>query len=213
LKEIVARFSDFAKMRQPRMQAVSVNEVLRAAVKSFEMAFHARGRPPVKPELLLDEYAAKIWADPELLYKGFENVLANSLNAMPMGGTLTVRTEQQNGIVRVEISDTGTGLEGEAPSGAAPQYAAKLDGAGLGLATIQTVVSDHGGHMSVEAMSGLGTAFRMEFPIAPSSNGAPVKAPRVETASTKSKVRTEPAPQPKDATVKPKASLARMIDI
>jgi len=184
-----------------------VNEVLRAAVKSFEMALHARGRPPVKPELALDEYAAKIWADPELLYKGFENVLANSLNAMPMGGTLTVRTEQQNGIVRVEISDTGTGLEGEEPAGAAVQYAAKLDGAGLGLATVQTVVSDHGGHMSVEAISGQGTVFRMEFPIAPSSTGAPVKTPRVESRSKQSKVRAEPAPG------KPKASLARMIDI
>ena len=214
LKEIIAQFSDFAKMRQPRLQAVSVNEVLRAAVQSFETAFQSRGRPPVKPELLLDEYAAKIWADPELLYKGFENVLANSLNAMPMGGTLTVHTAQQNGIVRVEISDTGSGLEGDEPTGAATRYAAKLEGAGLGLATIQTVVSDHGGRMSVEAMPGAGTAFRMEFPIAPSSNGAPAGAPQIETSPKQSKLQTQPIQeQPKDATMKPKPSLARMIDI
>src|ERR1700719_4931636 len=102
---------------------------------------------------------------------------------MPMGGTRTVHTTQQNGMVRVEISDSGSGQDAE-PTEAAIRYAAKLDGAGLGLATIQTVVSDHGGHMSVEAISGQGTAFRMEFPVAPSSNGASVKAPRVETPST-----------------------------
>jgi signal transduction histidine kinase len=214
LKEIIARFSDFAKMRPPRMQAVNVNDVVRATVKSFETAFHSRGRPPVKPELLLDEHAAKVWADPELLYKGFENVIANSLNAMPMGGTLTVRTAQQNGVVRVEISDTGSGLEsGEAGVAALP-YAAKLDGAGLGLATMQTVVSDHGGRMSVEAIPGVGTAFRMEFPIAPGSNGAPSKATQSEISSTPPKAPMEPAQaEAKKAAVRAKPPLARMMDI
>jgi signal transduction histidine kinase len=209
LKGIIARSSDFAKMRQPRMQAVNVNDVVRSAVKSFETEFHSRGRPPVKPELLLDEYAEKIWADPELLYKGFENVIANSLNAMPMGGTLTIRTAQQNGAVRVEIADTGSGLEGGERAGAAVPYAAKLDGAGLGLATIQTVVSDHGGRISVEAMPGSGTAFRMEFPVAPTS----VKA-EMETASTRPKLQTEPTPeQSSGTTIKAKPPLARMLDI
>jgi len=217
LKEIVAHFSDFAKMRQPRMQAVNVNEVVRAAVKSFETAFHARGRPPVKPELVLDEGAEKIWADPELLYKGFENVIANSLNAMPMGGTLTVQTTQQNGMVRVEISDSGSGQDAE-PTEAAIRYAAKLEGAGLGLATIQTVVSDHGGRMSVEAIPGAGTAFRMEFPIAPTS----VKAPEVAAAAKASKPQSDTttrksqdaAPVKSQETARsPKPVLARMMDI
>jgi nitrogen fixation/metabolism regulation signal transduction histidine kinase len=220
LKDIIARFSDFAKMRQPRMQPVNVNDVLREAVKSFETAFHSRGRPPVKPELLLDEYAAKVWADPELLYKGFENVIANSLNAMPMGGTLTVRTAQQNGMVRVEICDTGSGLEDGQAADAAVRYPAKLEGAGLGLATIQTVVSDHGGRMSVEAMPAAGTAFRMEFPIAPAPS--PAKAPQAVNGSKASKPQPEaipvkpqdPAPlKSQEATNKPKPVLARMMDI
>jgi signal transduction histidine kinase len=199
------------------MQGVNLNEVLRAAVKSFETAFHARGRPPVKPELALDEGAEKIWADPELLYKGFENVIANSLNAMPMGGTLTVHTSQQNGMVRVEISDTGSGLGAQPPEPAA-RYAAKVEGAGLGLATIQTVVSDHGGRMSVEAIAGGGTAFRMEFPVAPIS----VKAPAVAAASKVSKPQNDPAPkktedaapvESQQTAKNSKPVLARMMDI
>jgi len=162
----------------------------------------------VKPELVLDEYDANIWGDPELLFKGFENVLANSLNAMPLGGTLTVRTAQQNGNVRVEISDTGSGLEGGEPAGAALSYAAKVDGAGLGLATIQTVVSDHGGRMSVEAIPGSGTAFRMEFPVALTS----VKSAQI--TSTPAKLQTESArAKSQHATVKAKPPLRRMMDI
>jgi signal transduction histidine kinase len=188
LKEIIARFSDFAKLRQPRMQAVNVNDVLRATVNSFESAFHARGRPPVKPELVLDENAPKAWGDPELLYKGFENVIANSLNAMPMGGTLTIRAARQNGHVRVEISDTASTLQAEEPL-PAMHYTPKREGAGLGLATIQTVVSDHGGQMFVEAIPGTGTVFRMDFPIAPTSvrglqpentTGTPKRQPKTE---------------------------------
>jgi len=210
LKGIIGRFSDFARMRQPRMQSVNVNDVLRAAVKSFEEEFQSRGRPPVKPELRLDEYAARIWADPELLYKGFENVIANSLDAMPTGGTLTIRTAQQNGVVRVEISDTGSELEGGEPAGPAGLFAAKLEGAGLGLATIQTVVSDHGGRISVEATPGAGTALRMEFPVGPT----PVTAPQIETSATRSKTQSEAAPaKSQDVATKSKPPLARVIDI
>ncbi len=182
LKGIVARFSDLGKMREPRKQAVDVNEIVRAAVTSFEPQFQFRGRPPVQPELLLDEHAPKISADADLLYKGFENVIANSVSAMSMGGTLTIRTARQSGSVCVEISDTRGGVErGKTTDSPAP-YAAKLDGAGLGLATIQTVVSDHEGRMSVETTA-TGTTFRMEFPIA---LGSAVK-PEPESASAPSK--------------------------
>jgi signal transduction histidine kinase len=224
LKEIISRFSDFARLRQPRMQAVSINEVLRATVNSFESAFHARGRPPVKPELMLDENTPKTWADPELLSKGFENVIANSLDAMPMGGTLTIRSAQQNGHVRVEISDTASALQPE-ESLAGMHYTPKREGAGLGLATIQTVVSDHGGQMFVEAIPGTGTVFRMDFPVAPTSARVPRDESTTPAFKRQSEAKSE-APnitpptkeQPQEEAAvasapRPKPPIARMIDI
>ncbi len=174
----------------------------------MSLEFQFRGRPPVKPELLLDEYVPKISADADLLYKGFENVIANSVSAMPMGGTLTIRTARQNGSVCVEISDTRGGVErGKTADSPAP-YAAKVDGAGLGLATIQTVVSDHEGRMSVETTT-TGTTFRMEFPIA---LGSPVK-PQSESVSARPKGQSKALPetQPQsDAASGPR--LARTMD-
>jgi two-component system, NtrC family, nitrogen regulation sensor histidine kinase NtrY len=190
LKGIVARFSDLGKLREPRKQAVDVNEIVRAAVTSFEPQFQLRGRPPVNPELSLDENAPKISADAELLYKGFENVIANSVSAMSMGGTLTIRTGRQNGSVCVEISDTRGGMDrGKTADSPAP-YAAKVGGAGLGLATIQTVVSDHEGRMSVETTA-TGTTFRMEFPV------ALISAAKPEPESATSELKGRPKGQPK----------------
>jgi signal transduction histidine kinase len=123
------------------------------------------GRPPVTPELYLDETMPVIQADPDLLHRALSNLVLNSLDAMPSGGTLTVRTEHSGGVVRVEISDTGEGLT---PEGCArlftPYYTTKRMGTGLGLAIVQSVVSDHGGRVTVQSEPGRGTTFVIELP-------------------------------------------------
>ena len=113
LKTIVSRFSDFAKMPPPEFESVDVNESIRGVVKLFEPQLSAVGRPPITPELYLDEKIARPQADPILLRRALENLVLNSLDAMPAGGTLTVRTSQRNGSVRMEVSDTGAGLTPE----------------------------------------------------------------------------------------------------
>ena len=55
LKAIVTRFSDFAKMPQPELAPVNLNEIVRNVVKLFEAQFNAVGRPPISPELHLAE--------------------------------------------------------------------------------------------------------------------------------------------------------------
>lgn len=165
IKCIVAQFSDLAKMPQPQLQPVNVNEIIRAVVKAFEPHFHERGRPPITPELLLDENGSRIPADAGLLYKGFENLITNSLSAMPAGGTLTIRTVQSDGLMRINVSDTGSGvMPGGQERLPGSRYSTKLRGTGPGLAVLQAVVSDHGGRISVESGPGAGTTFRIEFP-------------------------------------------------
>ena len=170
LNAIVARFSDFAKMPPPQLQPVNINEAVRSAVKLFEPQFGAVGRPPITPELYLNENLPTIQADPELLHRALQNLVLNSMDAMPGGGTLTIRTQPQNGAVRVEVSDTGTGLtEEECARLFTPYYTTKQHGTGLGLAIVQSVVSDHGGRISVESRPGCGTTFRIELPVHPAA--------------------------------------------
>jgi two-component system nitrogen regulation sensor histidine kinase NtrY len=165
LKTIVSRFSDFARMPPPEFESVDINESLRSVVKLFEPQLSAVGRPPITPELYLDEHLTRAQADPVLLRRAFENLVLNSLDAMPAGGTLTVRTSEGSGSVRLEISDTGAGLTPEECARLfTPYYTSKRHGTGLGLAIVQSVVSDHGGKITVESAPGAGATFRIELP-------------------------------------------------
>jgi len=177
LKNIVGRFSDFAKMPQPETGPVNINDVVRSVVKLFEAQFGAVGRPPITPELHLDEHLPVIQADSALLHRALENLILNAMDAMPAGGVLMMRTSPHQvangasnntantGGVHLEISDTGTGLTPEECERLfTPYYTTKLHGTGLGLAIVQSVISDHGGRIWVESETGVGTSFHIELP-------------------------------------------------
>jgi two-component system nitrogen regulation sensor histidine kinase NtrY len=168
LKAIVGRFSDFAKMPPPELRPVNLNEVARGVVKLFDAQFSAVGRPQITPELYLDERLPVIHADASLLHRAIENLVLNAMDAMSAGGTLTIRTGHRDGCVRLEVSDSGTGLTREECERLfTPYYTTKQHGTGLGLAIVQSVVSDHGGTISVESEPGSGTTFRIELPEKP----------------------------------------------
>src|SRR5581483_6183387 len=135
-------------------------------------------------------------ADREQLYQALVNLVANGLDAMPEGGTLTLRTgfghpadpfatpgrwltDQR---VRVEIEDTGAGIPaaqlGEVFN---PFFTTKPSGTGLGLAIVHKIVEDHGGTIAVRAAPSGGTVFTVLLPIAPArpSTREPDVAPPV----------------------------------
>ena len=165
LKAIVSRFSDFSKLPQPELNAVNLNDVVRGIVKLFEAQFGAVGRPPITPELHLDDQLPSIQADATLLHRAIENLVLNAMDAMPAGGVLMLRTTHQNGNIHLEVSDTGSGLTPEECDRLfTPYYTTKHHGTGLGLAIVQSVVSDHGGRIAVESESGVGTSFHIDLP-------------------------------------------------
>ena len=181
LNAIVGRFSDFSKMPAPHFARVNVNEALRNAVRLFEPQFNAVGKPPIIPEYFLTEPLPEIDADADLLHRAFQNLVLNALDAMPAGGTLTIRSAEHEGSIRIEVADTGKGLTPEECSRLfTPYYTTKVLGTGLGLAIIQSVISDHHGTISVSSDEGHGTTFRIELPQRQSARPA---APAEEAAT------------------------------
>lgn len=180
LGKIVGRFSDFAKMPQPELASVDLNEIIRGAVKLFEAQFSAVGRPPITSEFHLAEDLPPIQADAALLRRALENLILNAMDAMPAGGILMLRTTREKGEVHLEVSDTGTGLTPEECDRLfTPYYTTKQHGTGLGLAVVQSVISDHGGRISVESEMGIGTSFHIYLPFKPGIR--PMPAPLAET--------------------------------
>lgn len=165
LKAIISRFSEFSKMPQPHFQEVRLNDMVQDVARLFQAQLKAPDRKPIECKLELMEGGGKIAADPELLHRALSNLVLNAMDAMPQGGTLTLRTRQEQDRVFVEVSDTGTGLTAEECARLfTPYYTSKKHGTGLGLAIVQSVVSDHGGRISVQTQPGRGATFTIELP-------------------------------------------------
>jgi two-component system, NtrC family, nitrogen regulation sensor histidine kinase NtrY len=163
LKVIVGRFSEFSKMPQPHLQPVQVNDVIRGVMLLFQAQLGKNGK--IKSELVLDSSLNTISADGELLHRAISNLVLNAMDAMPEGGTLTLRTHSQEDSIEIEVADTGSGLTPEECERIfTPYYTSKQHGTGLGLAIVQSVVSDHGGTIRVQSDPGRGTTFVIELP-------------------------------------------------
>ncbi|HSB09378.1 MAG TPA: ATP-binding protein [Blastocatellia bacterium] len=103
--------------------------------------------------------------DEESVVRGFENLFRNSADAMPHGGTLAIRASrdhQQANRLRLEVSDTGTGISREdLPRVFDPFFTTKEvgKGTGLGLSIVQSIIEEHQGTIAVESEPGIGTRF------------------------------------------------------
>ena len=165
LKAIIGRFSEFSRMPHPQLQEVQLNETVRGVAQLFQAQLSAPGRDPIACKLELDDRLEPIAADPDLLHRAISNLVLNAMDAMPKGGTLTLRTKRDDAKVIIEVADTGSGLTPEECERIfTPYYTSKQHGTGLGLAIVQSVVSDHGGHISVQSEPGRGTTFVIELP-------------------------------------------------
>lgn len=165
LKTIVSRFSEFSRMPQPQFQSVQINHIVQNVARLLQAQLQSGNRIPVECKLELSRAPQPIAADPDLLYRAVSNLAFNALDAMPEGGSLTLRTRDGANGVLVEISDTGIGLSADERERLfTPYYTSKADGTGLGLAIVQSIVSDHGGRISVRSQPGQGTTFVIELP-------------------------------------------------
>jgi len=93
------------------------------------------------------------------------NLLLNAAHACERGGDITVRVGGSNGIVRVEVVDTGKGMSRtEAERAFEPFFTTKAKGTGLGLPICKRIIDAHDGRIELHSREGKGTRILIELP-------------------------------------------------
>ena len=102
--------------------------------------------------------------------------MSNALDAMPHGGMLTLAARNADGRVRVDVRDTGTGIDATVlPHLFEPWVTTKPvgRGTGLGLSITRDLITSLGGTIALSTSSGQGTTFTIELPAAASAAHVP----------------------------------------
>lgn len=151
------RLSHVEPVRTPLVPDELVREVL--ALQGFA----SDGRVAVRAEL----GAPSPWpGDRELLGAALENLLKNAVEAMPDGGTVTVRTGVADGALLLSVEDEGTGMDARTRERAFDEFfTTKAAGSGLGLSFVRRVAEAHGGRAALSAREGRGTVVTLRLPL------------------------------------------------
>jgi two-component system, cell cycle sensor histidine kinase and response regulator CckA len=161
----------FAKGGQPVKKTVSVWHILK---ESSSFVLHGSN---VSSDIQIPEDLPDVEVDEGQISQVINNIIINASQAMPGGGTIVVRAgsvavESANvmglspgAYVRLEVTDTGCGISEEDQKRIFdPYFTTKSGGSGLGLASVHSIVTRHGGYIGVSSAIGIGTSFEMLLP-------------------------------------------------
>ncbi len=174
---VISRLRDFYRPREAGdvFTPTDLNELIEEAVPLTRPKWHDRalesGRV-IKVELELQKLPP-IAANASELREVITNMIFNAVDAMPEGGTITIRTVHAPGRVRMEIADSGIGMSEEVRRRCAePFFTTKGEhGTGLGLSMSFGILRRHDADLAIDSLEGIGTTFRIEFPSCQAGSG------------------------------------------
>jgi signal transduction histidine kinase len=163
MEDYIRTFLDFARPPRSERRPTDLAAVVRRAVTLTEG--RARRQRVTLSEALPAE-PVNLDIDPEQVQQVLVNLLLNAIEALPLGGTVTVSAERPDGgPVTVSVSDNGPGIaEGVRERLFQPFVTGKADGVGLGLSICKRLVEAHGGRISAGDAPGGGTVVRFTLP-------------------------------------------------
>jgi signal transduction histidine kinase len=144
-------------------------DVGRVLEHALEMCHYQLIKAGVRLERQLDESLPPVLGLASQLEIAVINLVVNAIQATPFGGTVTVSADAKGGEVRISVSDTGAGIPEDLQASIfEPFFTTKREGqgTGLGLSTVQMVVSRHQGRLDFKSVVGSGTTFEIRLPVA-----------------------------------------------
>jgi len=163
LNRVIGQLLEFARPMDIHRERTSLHGIIRHALKIIEEQARSKGIV-IKADLSPD--VGEVAIDADKFTQVFLNVYLNALEAMEKGGILSVNLSLQNdGTVRIDISDTGRGIDRhDAARIFDPYFTTRSAGTGLGLAIVHKIIEAHGGEIRVDSAKGEGTTLSIFLP-------------------------------------------------
>jgi PAS domain S-box-containing protein len=160
---IIERLLKFSKVSRKDLEDVDLNKSLDFIVKILE---HQLSLQDINIERKYDAKPVMVKIDNKQMQEVFMNILKNSAEAMPEGGTITVATSKSDDGAIVEIKDTGKGIsEGDMEHIFDPFFTTREMGTGLGLSVSYGIVKLHGGDLKYASTPGKGVTATIFLPL------------------------------------------------
>ena len=171
LNRIVSNLLVYSRPVKPQLRAVPLQQLLSDTSDYLEVEIERQGHK-VEVRKEWDAEPVHVLVDPEKLQQVIMNLALNAIQAMPMGGVLTVRIDgagegQGTGYALFSIGDTGCGISKENLDKIwVPFFTTKPNGTGLGLAIVKKIVESHSGVIEVASEVDKGTTVKVFLPLA-----------------------------------------------
>jgi len=171
LSTIVSNLLDLSRIEAGKFRLDYSVFSLKDLVNSVISVFKAK---PSNIDILTDfhENLPEIEADLEKIREVLINLIANSIKFSPMGGTVSITVEPQEGFVSCSVSDTGIGIPKDKIKHIFKKFyrvdnsdIAEIPGTGLGLSIVKHVLDAHRGRIAVDSILGEGSVFTFFLPI------------------------------------------------
>ncbi len=173
LNHIVGDLLDFARPLSPSLKSEPIGPLAEEAVT---VALAAKERP-IAVTYEIEPGLPDVPIDRRLIRQALVNVAMNAVQAMARGGKLTTRLAREGARLRLEIEDTGPGIDDAVARRIfEPFFTTRAQGTGLGLTVVKRIIDVHGGEVSLRSTVGKGTVFRMLLPIERVEPSATMKA-------------------------------------
>ncbi len=178
-KDLVKQILGFSRQAEQKLSLIEPHLIIKEALKLL------RASIPTTIEIKedIDSHSGKIMADPTQIHQVIVNLCTNAYQAMQnTGGILGVSLQplvlseddvvakvklEPGSYLMIEVSDTGPGMTPDIIEKIFNPYfttKSKKGGTGMGLATVDSIIKDHGGHISVYSEPGTGTTFHVYLP-------------------------------------------------
>ncbi|MBJ8098561.1 sensor histidine kinase [Bacillus cereus group sp. N11] len=159
---ITTELSGFEKSKSLESETHNIQEIIAYVIRvmgkpALEQGVHIQG--------IYSKDIPSITCDEKRLKQVFFNLIKNGIEAMSVGGTITIKVTVEDGIV-VQVKDEGCGIpKDKIPKLNEAFYTTKETGTGLGLVVTEKIIKDHNGKMSFESEVGVGTTVKVMLPM------------------------------------------------